>query len=433
MKRISEKIIKKNETLQYYTQRHWYYVLNPLTIFYSLIFLGIPLIVRIIKYMNYELALTNRRIIIAKMGWLGMEYSEKKHVEAINLSIRTSTLGKYLGYRTIVITKPGGEEILYEKMKYPTKLNEEIEIEKKTTVKEINTVENKKIDFIAIDFETANKNRISACAIGICIVSNSEIISSKRILINPPGEEVFSSFNTSIHGIRKIDVASADCFKTIWDNELKELFNNKLIVFHNASMDSAVLKQSFEFYNIQDFDFKVVDTMQLAGALALPKKIKELSAHFGIEFENTHDPVEDAKVCAKVFIEIKKIFQSSAFEKELKYKVKISKKESDVLGENEDYLIEYGISEIECQNLEIENSAFLFTGDLKIDRDIAKDLILCKNGIIKSGVTSKVDYVVVGKDYGWAKIQKLHKYNTEKNCNIKIITEKQFLNLIDRI
>ena len=41
----------------------------------------------------------------------------------------------------------------------------------------------KKLDFIAIDFETANSNRVSACAIGVSLVVESKIVLSKRIFI----------------------------------------------------------------------------------------------------------------------------------------------------------------------------------------------------------------------------------------------------------
>ena len=50
-------------------------------------------------------------------------------------------------------------------------------------------------------------------------------------------------------------------------------------------------------------------------------------------------------------------------------------------------------------------------------------------GIIKSGITSKVDYVVIGADFGWSKIQKVHDLNEKKNCNIKILTNSDFENL----
>jgi DNA polymerase III subunit epsilon len=54
--------------------------------------------------------------------------------------------------------------------------------------------------FIAMDFETANYNRNSACSIGIAVIEDLEIIETKHWFIRPP-ELYFHPFNISIHGI----------------------------------------------------------------------------------------------------------------------------------------------------------------------------------------------------------------------------------------
>jgi len=50
-----------------------------------------------------------------------------------------------------------------------------------------------KFDFIAIDFETANNSRLSACAIGLCFVKNDTIVYSTKHYIKPPTTENFLS------------------------------------------------------------------------------------------------------------------------------------------------------------------------------------------------------------------------------------------------
>ena len=49
-----------------------------------------------------------------------------------------------------------------------------------------------KFDFIAIDFETANKNRVSACAIGLVFIKDFKIVYSQKHFIKPPKTEKFS-------------------------------------------------------------------------------------------------------------------------------------------------------------------------------------------------------------------------------------------------
>ena len=42
-----------------------------------------------------------------------------------------------------------------------------------------------KLNFIAIDFETATGKRASICEVGICVVRNGEIIETKSWLVQP--------------------------------------------------------------------------------------------------------------------------------------------------------------------------------------------------------------------------------------------------------
>ena len=45
--------------------------------------------------------------------------------------------------------------------------------------------------FVAIDFETANHSRDSACSIGIAIAEGGRIVALERRLIRPPTNEFF--------------------------------------------------------------------------------------------------------------------------------------------------------------------------------------------------------------------------------------------------
>ena len=66
-------------------------------------------------------------------------------------------------------------------------------------------------DFAAIDFETANNERTSVCAVGIVVVRHGEIVDSYYSLIHPePNYYVF----TYIHGITQSDTESANPLPT---------------------------------------------------------------------------------------------------------------------------------------------------------------------------------------------------------------------------
>ncbi|KAI9430639.1 DNA ligase [Russula earlei] len=74
----------------------------------------------------------------------------------------------------------------------------------------------------------------------------------------------------------------------------------------------------------------------------------------------------------------------------------------------------------------LSGQTFLFTGTLnKLKRSEAEALAEEKGGTIVSGVSSKLNYLIVGEDAG-SKLEKAKKINT-----IKIISEDEFLLLIN--
>ncbi len=298
-----------------------------------------------------------------------------------------------------------------------------------------------KFDFIAIDFETANKNRVSACAIGLVFIKDFKIVYSQKHFIKPPKTEKFSAFHSNIHRIYKEDVEDSYDFKELWEDEFFKYFNENLIVFHNASMDLSVLKNLFEHYSISNFNIDYVDTMQLAEKSGNPKKITELAKKFGIEIVNHHDPKEDAKVCAMIYNELIDIYPNH---KELIRTLNNEKKHStndnyfgkqateDVKNENLDLVSKYTITLSELDNLKIKENNFVVTGKYIIGRENVESFFVNNGGILKSGITTKVNYVIIGEDYGWAKIQKINELNNNKKTEIRILTELELTLLIKK-
>ena len=75
----------------------------------------------------------------------------------------------------------------------------------------------------------------------------------------------------------------------------------------------------------------------------------------------------------------------------------------------------------------LEGQTFLFTGTLsKLKRSDAEEMVEQNGGAILSGVSSKLNYLVVGEDAG-SKLEKAKKINT-----VKIISEDQFLQLLHK-
>jgi DNA polymerase-3 subunit epsilon len=95
------------------------------------------------------------------------------------------------------------------------------------------------LNFIALDFETANSSRLSACSIGLVKVKNGKIIDEYYSLIKP-SPFIFDFRNTQIHGITENDCVIAPSFLDIWPS-ISLWFQNQNIVGHWVSFERNVL------------------------------------------------------------------------------------------------------------------------------------------------------------------------------------------------
>ncbi len=84
-------------------------------------------------------------------------------------------------------------------------------------------------------------------------------------------------------------------------------------------------------------------------------------------------------------------------------------------------VIEPGVDEV----AKLKGLTFVFTGTLEFfSRDEARDLVESLEGKTASGVSKKVDYVVVGSDPG-------SKYERAKELGITVLTENQFREMVE--
>ncbi|MDQ2179068.1 3'-5' exonuclease [Marinifilum sp. D714] len=158
------------------------------------------------------------------------------------------------------------------------------------------------MNFTAIDFETANGKRNSACSLGLVKVENGVIIDSREWLISPP-EMYFHPINVSIHGITEDDVANQPSFNYIWD-EMEDYLQDSMVIAHNASFDVSVLRACLETYGIPNPNFDYMCTVQISKYLwpSMPNhKLNTLAHLFDIPLKH-HDALEDTLACAKIAI-----------------------------------------------------------------------------------------------------------------------------------
>jgi DNA polymerase III epsilon subunit-like protein/DNA-binding XRE family transcriptional regulator len=159
------------------------------------------------------------------------------------------------------------------------------------------------MDFVAIDFETANSSRTSACSVGIVEVSNGSILSEQSWLIDP--REHFDSMNIHIHGIRPEMVKGHPTFQELWPT-LQPYLNSRNIVAHNASFDMSVLRYCLDKCDLPYPTFDYFCTYLLSKRLLpdMPSyKLNVIAGHYGIKF-NHHDALDDARAAASLLVKL---------------------------------------------------------------------------------------------------------------------------------
>lgn len=160
------------------------------------------------------------------------------------------------------------------------------------------------MNFVAIDFESANEKRNSPCSIGIVVVKNGEVTERIHHLIKPK-EMRFMPINIGIHGIRPSMVKDESEFNEVWD-KIKHHFDGNLVIAHNAAFDISVLRNTLELYNIEAPSFDYMCTMKLSRNFYKQldnAKLNTVNNFLGYEF-NHHDALADALACSNILLKI---------------------------------------------------------------------------------------------------------------------------------
>jgi DNA polymerase III epsilon subunit-like protein len=150
--------------------------------------------------------------------------------------------------------------------------------------------------FVALDFETAQGKRYSACAVGIVVVEDNKVIDRFRTLIKPPNNE-YKPINISIHKITPSMTSDSNTFSEIFPI-IRNYLNNNTVVCHNADFDIDVLHKTMMYYDIDnDIDFDFHCTMKLNNGNGLKRCCQQLNIPLC-----HHDPLSDAEACAMLFM-----------------------------------------------------------------------------------------------------------------------------------
>lgn len=153
---------------------------------------------------------------------------------------------------------------------------------------------------IAIDFETANGSRASACAIGLAWVDGGKVVRVEERLIRPR-EMRFENFNIGIHGIRPEHVAGKPELPEVLA-EFRDDLAGAVVLAHNAAFDMSVLRAGLDQYGLSYPEFGYLCTCKMARLVwpELPSvALDAVSHHLGLALDH-HQADSDAAACAGI-------------------------------------------------------------------------------------------------------------------------------------
>lgn len=155
------------------------------------------------------------------------------------------------------------------------------------------------MEFVAIDFETANNRGDSICSIGMSRFSDGKELDRYYRLINPV--QSFSASNIRVHGIYPEDVRNEKRFDELY-SEIRDFIGADPLVAHFAQFDVNCLQSSIETYRMPKMENAYFCSCVLAKKLLTLKSnsLVNVLDYYGLHIENHHNAMDDASACGQI-------------------------------------------------------------------------------------------------------------------------------------
>lgn len=305
------------------------------------------------------------------------------------------------------------------------------------------------MEFVVIDFETANESRGSACEVSAIRFQNGVATDNFTSLIY---QNRFSPFNSSIHGITESLVSQSPPFDEVWPR-LRDFIGTSPLVSHNAGFDISVLFHSLEncpldaeitYFCTMVFSRKLLKTTYFG----LPGVTETL----GIEYPMEHRAESDALAAGKVALALLKLgkvetLQDLANNLQIKPgqltdegftgSFSLSRSNSLTVKDREKILSEIGETEL-YEDPDFAGKKIAFTGTLmSMTRREAEIAVLRAGGLPVSSVSAKTNMLIFGYQDPRAIKGKPHsakRLEAEKlkalGKDIEVVDEVQFIEML---
>ena len=161
-------------------------------------------------------------------------------------------------------------------------------------------------NFAAIDFETANENFASVCAVGVIVVRDGMVANQFYSLIRPV-PNYYRWFCSEVHGLCYADTHDAPLFPAVW-RQVEPLIAGLPLVAHNARFDERCLREAHRAYGMVYPEYTFYDTLRASRRTfgkSLPDHQLPTSARAcGYDLTAHHHALADAEACAAIALKI---------------------------------------------------------------------------------------------------------------------------------
>ncbi|MFP7697061.1 exonuclease domain-containing protein [Trueperella sp. LYQ143] len=299
-------------------------------------------------------------------------------------------------------------------------------------------------EFVAIDFETANEQRRSACSVGMVRFDSEGQIADRyyRLLRPHPDVDYFNPVHVRIHNIRPSDVAQAPQWNEVY-GEVCAFIGERPIVAHNMAFDGHVLLGLARAYELPRWENELFCTVQLArrllGDRLEQRTLQRLFAYYfpGESFTH-HEALSDAQACGRIFARMQSEYgyenlnptrlNDGSSSRNATTRVHTADRASAA-----ELIQHYG------HTAALEGERVLFTGTLtRAARSALQELVAAIGATPERSLTKKTTMLVVGvpnprvwadESAGSRKLLAAIRMR-DAGIPIRIITEEEFFNLL---
>jgi len=281
------------------------------------------------------------------------------------------------------------------------------------------------MNFVAIDFETANADLSSICQVGMVTFRDGEPFETFSSLIDP--DDYFDPINSLIHGLTEESIHGAPTFASIY-SEICRRAQGTVMVSHSL-FDRAALVRASMHHNLAMLDCPWLDTMRVVRRAWSQYSrsgygLANLATDFGIQFKH-HNAAEDARVTGLILVQAMRQSGMTL----------------------DEWLVRASLPLTQNQSIKIQREGntdgplagefAVFTGTLSMPRHEAADLAAQAGCTVEAAVTKATTLLIVG-DQDVTRLAPGHTKSGKhlkaealiaKGQPIRILRETDFLNI----